>query len=98
MTSKLVAIIAGIGPGTGAAIARKFAKSYPVVLLARKPESYEPLTKEINSSGGTALGISADVSDEGSMKSVVDQVKKEFGENVAAAVSLEKIEIMMKEI
>jgi len=33
MASKLIAIIAGVGPGTGAAVAKKFAASYPVVLL-----------------------------------------------------------------
>jgi NAD(P)-dependent dehydrogenase (short-subunit alcohol dehydrogenase family) len=88
MASKLVAIIAGTGPGTGAAIARKFAQAYPVILLARKKESYDRLAEEINSSGGSAFGISADVSDEQSMKSALDQVRKEFGEDVAAAVSV----------
>lgn len=35
------AVIAGVGPGIGAAIARRFASSYPVVLLARKEESFD---------------------------------------------------------
>ena len=89
MASKLVAIIAGVGPGTGAAIARKFAKSYPVVLLARSPESYNDLAKEINSSGGKAVGISTDISDEQSVRSAFVQVEKEFGGDVAAAVSIQ---------
>jgi NADP-dependent 3-hydroxy acid dehydrogenase YdfG len=86
MASKLIAIVAGVGPGTGASVARKFAASYPVVLLARTPESYESLAKEINSSGGKALGISTDVSDEKSLKSALEAIKKEFGEEVGAAV------------
>ncbi|KAH9865411.1 hypothetical protein J1614_008994 [Plenodomus biglobosus] len=88
MTSKLVAVIAGVGTGTGAAIARKFAKAYPVILLARKPESFEGLAKEINSGGGNALGISTDVSDASSLKNAVDYIRKEFGNDVGAAAAI----------
>jgi NADP-dependent 3-hydroxy acid dehydrogenase YdfG len=88
MSSKLIAIVAGVGAGTGASVARKFAASYPVVLLARRPESYEGLAKEINQSGGKALGISTDVSDSNSVKKAVEAIKKEFGDGVGAAVSL----------
>lgn len=87
MSSKLITIVAGVGPGTGASVARKFAKAYPVVLLARSAENYEPLAEEINSSGGTALGISTDISDSASVKNAIQAIKKEFGEDVGAAVS-----------
>lgn len=86
MASKLIAIVAGVGPGTGASVARKFASAYPVVLLARSPESYEPLAKEINQSGGKAIGISTDVSDSKSVKKAIDAIKNEFGSEVGAAV------------
>ena len=86
MASKLIAVVAGVGPGTGASVARKFAKAYPVVLLARKPENFEGLADEINSSGGKAVGISTDVSDLASLKNAVDVIKKEFGQDVGAAV------------
>jgi len=88
MTSKLVAIIAGVGAGTGASVARKFAAAYPVVLLARKPESYESLAAEINSSGGKAIGISTDISDSSSVKNAVESIKKEFGSDVGAAAAI----------
>ena len=87
MASKLIAIIAGVGAGTGGAVAKKFAASYPVVLIARNPENYDPLVKEINESGGKAIGVSADISDAKSVKSVTDAIKKEFGDDVGAAVS-----------
>lgn len=87
MASKLIAIVAGVGPGTGASVAKKFAAFYPVVLLARKPESYESLAKEINQGGGKAIGISTDVSDSKSVKDAVNMIKKEFGADVGAAVS-----------
>jgi len=88
MASKLIAIIAGVGPGTGAAVARKFAASYPVVVLARKPDSYNDIVKEINGNGGKAIGISTDISDENSVKDAIVQVEKEFGSGVGAAVGL----------
>lgn len=85
--SQLIAIVAGVGPGTGAAVARKFAASYPVVLMARKPDSYNDLVKEINGMGGKAVGISTDVADAKSVKDAVGQIEDEFGSGVAAAVS-----------
>jgi NADP-dependent 3-hydroxy acid dehydrogenase YdfG len=88
MTSKLIAIVAGVGAGTGAAVARKFAASYPVVLLARNPENYEPLVQEINGKGGKAIGISTDISDSSSVNNAVSKIKSDFGEDVAAAVGL----------
>ncbi len=33
-----VAVVVGVGPGLGAALARRFAKTYAVALLARKEE------------------------------------------------------------
>ena len=87
MASKLIAIIAGVGPGTGAAVARKFAATYPVVLLSRSPENYNDLVKEINSKGGKAIGISTDVADAKSVQNAADAIKKEFGSEVGAAVS-----------
>jgi NADP-dependent 3-hydroxy acid dehydrogenase YdfG len=86
MTSKLITIVAGVGSGTGASIARKFAATYPVVLLARKTESYEGLAKEINENGGKAIGISTDVANSQSMRNAVEMIKKEFGADVGAAV------------
>jgi NAD(P)-dependent dehydrogenase (short-subunit alcohol dehydrogenase family) len=87
MTSKLIAVVAGVGPGTGASVARKFAKSYPVILLARNPESYADIEKEINAAGGKAVGISADVTDEESVKRAFVEVEKQFGKDVGIAVS-----------
>ncbi|KAJ5409143.1 Oxidoreductase short chain dehydrogenase/reductase family [Penicillium cosmopolitanum] len=87
MASKAFAIIAGVGPGTGASIARRFAKTYSVVLLARTPASYDAVVQEINSSGGQAVGISADLSDSSSVKSAFDQIAVQYsGSSLAAAI------------
>jgi len=87
MASKAIAIVAGVGPGTGAAVARKFAAAYPVVLLARNPANYESLVEEINKSGGKAMGISTDVSSPESLKAAFDKVKEEHKDApIAAAI------------
>lgn len=81
------AVVAGVGPGTGAAAARRFAKAYPVVLLARNPDSFNSLVEEINNAGGKALGISTDVSSEKSVKEAFEKIKSEHnGANCAAAI------------
>ncbi len=87
MASKAFAVVAGVGPGTGASVARRFAQAYPVALLARSPENFSELVKEINQSGGKAIGISTDVSSEESVKNAFKKIKEEFGDaNCAAAV------------
>ncbi|KAB5586103.1 hypothetical protein GE09DRAFT_53291 [Coniochaeta sp. 2T2.1] len=86
--SKFFAIVAGVGAGTGRSVALKFAReSYPVVLLARKPESYASIVDEINGSGGKAIGISTDTADRKSVDSAFEQIKKAFpSHKLAAAV------------
>jgi NAD(P)-dependent dehydrogenase (short-subunit alcohol dehydrogenase family) len=79
------AIIAGVGAGTGAAVARRFATAYPVALLARNPDNYDSLVKEINSRGGKAVGISTDVSNEQSVKDAITKIGQEFGDTGCAA-------------
>jgi len=88
MPSKAIAIVAGVGPGTGAAVARRFAAAYPVVLLARKPENYEPLQEEINKSGGKAIGISTDVSSKESLDAAFEKIKAEFGAETTIAAAI----------
>lgn len=57
-------------------------------MLARNPANYEDLVKEINSSGGHAIGISTDCSDGASVTAAFEQLKKEegFNTNLAAAI------------
>jgi len=87
MAGKFYAIVAGVGSGTGASVARKFANTYSIVLLARKAPNYEALVKEINASGGHAIGISTDVTDSKSVASAFETIKKELGDaKLAAAV------------
>ncbi|PYI10988.1 NAD(P)-binding protein [Aspergillus sclerotiicarbonarius CBS 121057] len=86
--TKPIAIIAGAGPGTGAALARRFAQKYPVVLLARSSSTLDPLVHEINRSGGSALGIPANVAHADQLFSSLTQIRDHFGSepHVAAAI------------
>jgi NAD(P)-dependent dehydrogenase (short-subunit alcohol dehydrogenase family) len=80
MASKLIAVVAGVGPGTSAAVVRKFAATYPIALLARNPDNYNPLVEEITKAGGKAIGVQTDVSSESSVKSAFEKIKGELGD------------------
>ncbi|KAJ8128562.1 hypothetical protein O1611_g5070 [Lasiodiplodia mahajangana] len=87
MSSKLFAVVAGAGTGTGRAVALRFAKAYPVVLMARRPDSYRDTVSEISQAGGRAVGVTADVTDVKSMESAFNTIKKELPDlKLAAAV------------
>jgi NAD(P)-dependent dehydrogenase (short-subunit alcohol dehydrogenase family) len=74
------AIIAGVGPGTGAALARAFAKEgYAVGLLSRRADSSEPVAEEIRTRGGKALVVPTDVTQRPSTQSAVEQIRSHFG-------------------
>src|SRR5437762_1044869 len=86
-TKKAIAIIAGVGPGTGTAIAKRFSSIYNVVLLARRPESYNGAVEEIEKAGGSALGLSVDVTNEKSVKDAFKAMEEKFpGLPLAAGV------------
>lgn len=56
-------------------------------MLARNPNNYASIVKEIQESGGRALGITADATDATALSSALETVKKEFpGATAAAAI------------
>jgi NAD(P)-dependent dehydrogenase (short-subunit alcohol dehydrogenase family) len=74
------AIIAGVGPGTGAALSRAFAhEGYALGLLSRHRESSEPVAEEIRARGGKALPIETDVADRRSVQAAVAQGRRTLG-------------------
>lgn len=86
--TKKVAVIAGAGPGTGAAIARRFAGHYPVVLLARTPASLDTLVRDIQKQNGTALALPTDVTDMSSMNQAMVETKARLGSNIHIAAAV----------
>ncbi|KAI9847087.1 MAG: hypothetical protein M1837_003205 [Sclerophora amabilis] len=85
--TKPLAIIAGVGPGTGASVARRFSSAYNIAVLARSSDSYNGIVSEINDSGGKAVGYNVDVSDEKSVQTAFGRIGQELGSaGLAAAV------------
>ena len=77
-TAKAIAIIAGAGPGTGASVAARFAKLYTIVLLARSTSTLSSLVQRISQSGGDALAIPTDVSDQKSVDEAFQKIKESY--------------------
>lgn len=58
------AVIVGVGPGLGSALARRFSREgFALTLVARNSERLEALAEELRSSGGDATAVSADAAD-----------------------------------
>lgn len=74
------ALVTGAGRNIGRHLARRFAAAgYQVVVCARTPSSVEAVAKEIESAGGTALAVAADVSDPDSVAALAAAVADRFG-------------------
>jgi NAD(P)-dependent dehydrogenase (short-subunit alcohol dehydrogenase family) len=74
--AKPVCAIVGIGPGNGAALARRFAADHRVALLSRSAELSAQLVDEI----GNAAAYPCDASNASSVESALDQVAADLGE------------------
>jgi NAD(P)-dependent dehydrogenase (short-subunit alcohol dehydrogenase family) len=75
-----VAAVVGVGPGLGAAVARRFASGYAVALVARGEEKLALLAREIGDAGGRALPVPADVSRAEDIDAAFDRVRRELGD------------------
>jgi NAD(P)-dependent dehydrogenase (short-subunit alcohol dehydrogenase family) len=75
-----VAVIVGVGPGTGAALARRFAKGYRVALIARSADYLRRLADEIRAGGGRALEAPADVGKPAEVTSAFATIRDKLGD------------------
>ena len=80
MTDKKVATVIGVGPGLGAALARRFAADHAVALVARNAEKLIELAREISTAGGTSLVVPADVSKEQEVVGAFQRIRRELGD------------------
>jgi NADP-dependent 3-hydroxy acid dehydrogenase YdfG len=75
-----VALVTGASSGIGAATAKALAaEGAAVALLARRADRLNELKTEIESAGGTALVVAADVTDEGQVAAAVESTIAELG-------------------
>lgn len=73
-------VIAGVGPGLGAALARKFAShGYNIGLLARNHEYLNQLVDEMNKDKQIALALPTDLMDPIQIESAFQQFTNAFG-------------------
>jgi len=72
-----VAVVAGVGPGNGTALARRFAaEGYRIALLARQKSSFASLAEELP----LARGYECDVSDAATVAATFGAIRAELGE------------------
>ena len=77
LSTKHVCVVAGVGPGNGAAIGRRFAQEgYEVALLARSDDFTASLVDELN---GAAHPFQCDVTDPESVSAVFERISVELG-------------------
>ena len=79
-SNQSVAVVIGVGPGLGAALARRFAATYAVAMLARKADYLKALAREIRDSGATVLDVPCDVSDPAQIAKAFRAIRKDLGE------------------
>ena len=78
MTAKTSALIMGVGPeqGLGAALCKRFAREgIQIFVCGRTTDKVEHIAELINSNGGQALPITANVTDEADINAMIDRVR-----------------------
>jgi NAD(P)-dependent dehydrogenase (short-subunit alcohol dehydrogenase family) len=72
--------VLGVGPGLGAAVARRFAREgHAVALMARSAKSREPVHAELSAAGARTLSVDVDATDAASVAAGFDRAKRELG-------------------
>lgn len=75
-----VAIITGAGRGIGRATAKLFAaEGAKVAIVSLSPVNIDAVIADIEATGGTALGVSTDISDAAQIKAAIEKVAATWG-------------------
>lgn len=75
MASK-VCLVTGVGPGTGAAVVRRFAQDYEVAMLARSEDRLAALSEEMPS----AHAYPCDVTDTEALHATIAKIREDLGD------------------
>lgn len=80
MTQSRIALVTGGGSGIGAEVARALANAgWKVVIAGRRQELLDSFIAQLGVVSGEVVGISADVTDELSVKNLFEGIKNKFG-------------------
>ena len=75
-----VTVIAGVGPGNGAAFAHRFAREgHAVALLARRANYITELATAVRDAGGTALELTVDLANRDAVGEAFARIRQELG-------------------
>jgi NAD(P)-dependent dehydrogenase (short-subunit alcohol dehydrogenase family) len=76
VTDKPIAIVTGVGPGTGSAIVRRFARGgFRVIALARSPDRIRALEQELADTHAMICAVSS----ESEVAEAVGNIRKLYG-------------------
>ncbi len=80
LNGKFLAVIVGVGPGLGLAIAKKFiSEDFNVVVISRNSEHLSSLLPKIDETKQRVVALSADVTDENDIISVFKRIHENYG-------------------
>ena len=80
MAGERICVVAGVGPGVGAAVARRFAREgYAVALMARRAEALEAVVADIEAEGGSARAFPVDLADLAALDAAFAAVRAQMG-------------------
>jgi NAD(P)-dependent dehydrogenase (short-subunit alcohol dehydrogenase family) len=79
LTNSKVCVVVGVGEGLDAALARRFASTYKVALLARSSQVTGRVAHEIESAGGVALPVQSDATIETHISAAYERITSELG-------------------
>lgn len=81
MSKPPVCVVAGVGPGIGLAVARRFAREgYAVALMARRQPELNAFADAIVTEGGSARGYAADLMDADAIAAALARIAADLGD------------------
>jgi len=75
------AVVIGVGPGIGGAVARRFAREgLSIALVARRPEVLAAVAETLDTFAAPTMCLTADSTDETSLRAALDKAAGELGD------------------
>ncbi len=75
-----VAVVVGVGPGTGASLARRFVQGYAIAMIARSADYLHTLGDEIRATGAKVLEVPADMGNVSQVSAAFASIRDKLGD------------------